>query len=390
MAAGSVRALTLEGTRQLSLREYPYPAGLPSGAALIRMEFSGICGTDKHSYKGEIFQYGGRPLPLPVIPGHENVGVIEALGGEFLDHDGVPLKPGDRVVIAANLPCGRCYFCRNGHPYYSCVEKLDYGNNLSARNPPHLFGGWGEILYAAPGSILFRYPDTLPVELGVLVEPLAVTGCLDKAKSWASDWEPFRPADTVVVLGVGPIGMCHLVKARFLGAGVLIAVDLSDYRLEMAKRFGASETVRGGDDKVVRERVFGLTHGRGADVVVDCTGVPAGFRLGLDLIREGGLLIEVGAFVDGGDVPLNPHRDILAKNARIMGVAGDDLAAYSTGIAMMETTLDRFPWQDLISHRFSLDEHEAAMAAALGPDSMKVVYAPNTVLDPTRRVPPPS
>jgi L-iditol 2-dehydrogenase len=331
------------------------------------MEFSGICGTDKHSYKGEIFQYGGRPLPLPVIPGHENVGRIEALNGEVLDQDGAALGVGDRVVIAANLPCGRCYYCRNRHPYYSCVEKLDYGNNMSAANAPHLFGGWGELLYAAPEAILFRYPESLPPELGVLVEPLAVTGCLDKAKSWASDWEPFRPGDTVVVLGVGPIGMCHLIKARFLGAGAVIAVDLSEHR----------ETIADSDLEAVRQRVRAATAGRGADVVIDCTGVAAGFRLGLDLIREGGLLVEVGTFVDGGDVAVNPHRDILAKNARIMGVAGDDLAAYATSIAMIEATRDRFPWLELITHRFRLEDAEAALEAALGQNSMKVVFTPN-------------
>jgi L-iditol 2-dehydrogenase len=248
---------------------------------------------------------------------------------------------------------------------------------MSAAKAPHLFGGWGQLLYAAPEAILFRYPDSLPPEPGVLVEPLAVTGCLDKAKSWASDWEPFRPADTVVVLGVGPIGMCHLIKARFLGAGTIVAVDLSQYRLRVARRFGADESVAGGDPVAVRERVMALTHGRGADVVVDCTGVPAGFRLGLDLIREGGLLVEVGTFVDGGEVPVNPHRDILVRNARIMGVAGDDLGSYATGIGLLEATQTKFPWMEMISHRCRLGDAERAMAAALGPDSMKVVFQPN-------------
>jgi L-iditol 2-dehydrogenase len=280
-------------------------------------------------------------------------------------------------VIAANLPCGRCYYCRNRHPYYSCVEKLDYGNNMSAADAPHLFGGWSEFLYAPPEAILFRYPEDLPPELGVLVEPLAVTGCLDKAKNWASDWEPFRPADTVVVLGAGPIGMCHIIKARFLGAGSIVAVDLSPYRLDVARRFGADRTITGGDPAAVRAEVLALTHGRGADVVVDCTGVAAGFRLGLDLIREGGLLIEVGTFVDGGDVPVNPHRDVLAKNARIMGVAGDDLAAYATSIGLLQATQHHFPWAKMISHRFPLHEADEAMATALGPESMKVVFMPN-------------
>ncbi|HET7716015.1 MAG TPA: zinc-binding dehydrogenase [Bauldia sp.] len=376
MTIETVHAVTLEGTRSIALRSYPFPHQLEDGTALVRMEFSGICGTDKHSYKGEIYQYGGRPLPLPVIPGHENVGVIAGIEGEVLDQDGVPFAVGDRVVVAANLPCGRCHACRNGHPYYACVEKLDYGNNISAKDAPHLFGGWSEYLYVARTALLFRFPDTLPPELGVLVEPMAVTGCLDKAKSWASDWEPFRAADTVVILGVGPIGICHLIKARFLGAGRVIAVDPSQYRLDLARAFGADNTVRSADREDTRAAVLGMTHGRGADLVVDCTGIAAGFRTGLDLIREGGLLIEVGTFVDGGEVAVNPHKDILAKNARIMGVAGDDLAAYATSIKLMEATLDRFPWQKLITHRFSLAEAEAAMTQALGPDSGKVVFEP--------------
>ena len=205
-----------------------------------------------------------------------------------------------------------------------------------------------------------------------------MTGCLDKAKGWASDWEPFRPADTVVVLGVGPIGMCHVIKARFLGAGTIIAVDLAEFRLAKARQFGANETIAAADPKALRERVFALTYGRGADVVVDCTGVAQGFRLGLDLIREGGLLIEVGTFVDGGEVAVNPHRDILAKNARIMGVGGDDLSSYATSIGLLAATRTQFPWMEMISHRFRLDQAEEAMSTALSADSMKVVFTPNT------------
>ena len=283
------------------------------------------------------------------------------------------------MVVAANLPCGRCYYCRNGFPYYSCVEKLDYGNNLSAKNAPHLFGGWSEYLYAAPTAILFRFPNSLPPELGVMVEPMAVTGCLDKAKNWSSAWEPFRTGDTVL-LGVGPIGICHLIKARFLGAGRVVAIDLSEYRLSMARRFGADDVILSGDSVDTQKEILRLTFGRGADLVIDCTGVPQGFRMGLDLIREGGLLIEVGTFVDGGSIPLNPHKDILAKNARIMGIPGDELSAYSTSIRLMETTQNRFPWKELITHRFRLDQAHDAMSVALGPNSGKVVFAPQQQL----------
>ena len=115
-----VKALTLEGKGDVKLKEYPYPK-VEKDSVLIRMEYSGICGTDKHSYQGWFDQKGGRSLPLPVIQGHENVGVVEEIGSEFLDYDGRPLKVGDRVIPAPNVPCGRCYSCRNNHPYYYCL-----------------------------------------------------------------------------------------------------------------------------------------------------------------------------------------------------------------------------------------------------------------------------
>lgn len=272
MGRSFVKAAT-QGPRQLRVQNDPWLT-VGEGAAIVRIEFAGICGTDKHSHQGEIVQYGGKRLPLPIIPGHENVGVIEEMGGEILDHGGQPLSVGDRVVVAPNLPCGRCYSCRNHHPYYFCTAKRDYGNNLSAADSPHLFGGWSEYLYALPGSQLFRYPDSLPPELGALIEPMAVTACLDKAKSWSSEWEPFRVGDMVAVLGVGPIGLCHVAKARLLGAGAILATDLSGFRLGVARSFGATEVADAADPADVTACVRRLTGGRGADVVVDCTGVP--------------------------------------------------------------------------------------------------------------------
>ena len=369
MGRSFVKAAT-QGPRQLRVQNDPWLT-VGEGAAIVRIEFAGICGTDKHSCQGDIVQYGGKRLPLPIIPGHENVGVIEEMGGEILDHDGQPLSVGDRVVVAPNLPCGRCYSCRNHRPYYFCTAKHDYGNNLSAADSPHLFGGWSEYLYALPGSQLFRYPDSLPPELGALIEPMAVTACLDKAKSWSSEWEPFRVGDMVAVLGVGPIGLCHVAKARLLGAGAILATDLSGFRLGVARSFGATEVADAAD---VTACVRRLTGGRGADVVVDCTGVPVGFRQALDLIREGGMVLEVGNFVDSGEIGINPHRHILVKCARIIGVGGDDLAAYATSIRLIEASRRVMPWEAAITHRFALEDAEDAMAAARGPDSMKVVF----------------
>src|SRR5207253_5590763 len=181
-------------------------------------------------------------------------------------------------VVGPNVSCGKCYYCRHDFPYYFCENTTDYGNNLSAKDPPHLFGGWSRYMYIVPGSFLVRVPDDLPSEVAVLTEIMAVTVGLDRAKQISAfPNESFRFDDTVVVvLGVGPLGMCFLMKARMLGAGTIIAIDLSDFRLEFASRLGADHALNA-RQTTARERlafVRDQTHGRGADVVIECAGVP--------------------------------------------------------------------------------------------------------------------
>ena len=237
-----VRSVVLEGKGKLSLKNFPYPE-VKKNCAIIKMEYSGICGTDKHSFEGFFHQKGGRPIPLPVIQGHENVGIIEEINGELLDHDGQKLKVGDRVVPAPNISCGKCFACRNNRPYYYCECKLDYGNNIGAGEEPHIFGGWSEYLYILPGSHLFKYPDSLDPRFGTFIEPLSVTGCLDKARQWSSEWEPFRSGDTVAILGTGPIGLFHLIKSNLMGAGRIISIDPSAFRTSIAQEFGATDII---------------------------------------------------------------------------------------------------------------------------------------------------
>ena len=245
MAAQGVLAATLVKPGQYEIREYPLPEPA-SGCVLVKMEMSGICGTDKHTFQGYTTQYGSKKLEFPIIQGHENVGTVAAIGGYggYTDFEGVPLKVGDRVVVGANVCCGKCYYCRHDFPYYCCEDMTDYGNNLSAKNPPHLFGGWSQYIYIVPGSFLVKVPDELPSEVAVLTEVFAVSVGLDRAKQMSAfPNESFRFDDTVVVLGVGPLGMCFLMKARMLGAGTIIAVDLSEYRLNFAKRLGADHVI---------------------------------------------------------------------------------------------------------------------------------------------------
>ena len=119
----SVKAAVMKEPGVIAVEQFPLPEPEP-GAVILEMSMSGICGTDKHTFRGETLQYAGTPherqIEYPLICGHENVGRIAATGGEVLDSEGQPLRPGDRVVPAANVSCGRCWFCQNGPPYYMC------------------------------------------------------------------------------------------------------------------------------------------------------------------------------------------------------------------------------------------------------------------------------
>ena len=378
-----VHAAVMTAPCHIEVRTFPLP-GLEAGAALIQMDMSGICGTDKHTFSGHTTQYAGteheRTIPFPIIPGHENVGRIARVGPSsqpLLDFYGQPLAEGDRVVVAPNLVCGHCYYCRHGFEYYFCANLEDYGNSLSCARPPHLFGGWADYLVALPGSYLFKVPEDLPSEVAVLTELMAVTTGLDKAKQFSAvDSEGFRFGDTVVVQGVGPVGICHVMKARMLGAGEIIAIDRSPSRLNMALELGADYALNltEMDQRERLEAVQDLTHGRGADLVVECAGVPQAVPEVLELLRPGGFYIECGNFSDMGSVLINPHL-LCSKNVRLIGVNGEAATAYGPSMQALRRYAQHYPVHKVVTHRYPVEQAEAALRLSLTEDCMKVVIA---------------
>jgi threonine dehydrogenase-like Zn-dependent dehydrogenase len=184
--------------------------------------------------------------------------------------------------------------------------------------------------------------------------------------------------DTVVVLGVGALGMCFLMKARMLGAGSIVAVDLSDYRLQFAQRLGADHVLNVAHTTLAErlEFVRSLTHGRGADMVIETAGVPQAVPEGLEMLRLGGLLVEAGNFSDLGEVPISPHRHLCAKSVRILGVGGEEPASYGPSMRQMARYMRQYPLREFVSHRFPLRDVEAAVHKSIAPDSMKVAIAP--------------
>lgn len=382
-----VQAATLVAPGQIEIRDYPFPGDLEPGAVLLRMIASGICGTDKHTFRGETVQYAGtameRTTPFPIIQGHENLGIVEAVGpGGAIAYDGTPVRAGDRAVPAPNRACGACRNCQRGFPYYLCRNLENYGNSLSCAEPPHLFGGWAEFLYLRPRTPVFRVPPDLPSEVAVLTEIFAVTHSLERV---AAIRRPggFRPGDTVAVVGVGSLGMAHLVKAALMGAGQVIAIDKSARRLALAQRLVNAGTVAVGssadsDEDAVRAQVLDMTDGEGADVVVNATGFPGSFSLAASMVRDAGTILEVGAFVDMGPEAFNPAV-ICGRSLTVMGTGGEDLQAYDGTIALLARHGGAIPFAEMVSHTFRIADAALAITTSMDADGATKVLISNTL-----------
>ena len=369
-------------------QEFPRPR-LEDGAALLRMEMSGICGTDKHTYQGETKQYAGTPAetdtPFPIIQGHENVGVIDEItpsAAERLEFYGQRLAVGDRVTMCPDVVCGRCYSCTHVLGYVWCDRSECYGNSFTSAVTPHLMGGWAEYLYLRPDTFVYKVPSGLSPRVAVLAEVMACTASLDKVKEFSSyAMEGFNSGDTVVVIGSGPLGLLHIAKADLMGAGRIIATDLSGYRLGWARRFGADETLdvsaTTSEERV--ERVRELTDGRGADVVLHMANTPRSFVEGIEMLKRGGMMLEMGNFADTGEVSLNVHRHVCSKNIRLIGLTNHPSTGYGPAMRLMERYADRYPFAEMVTHEFGLADADAAMRTSMSPESMKVTIVPSMV-----------
>lgn len=383
--ADTVRAAVLVAPGRYEVQRFPRPE-LPDGAVLMQVELSGICGTDKHTYLGETKQYAGTPAetdtPFPIIQGHENVGIVAEItpaAAERIEFSGRKLSVGDRITMCPDVVCGHCHECRHVMGYVWCENSECYGNSFTSATAPHLLGGWAEYLYLRPDTFVYKVPDGLSPRVAVLAELMACTASLDKVKEFSSyALEGFNSGDTVVVIGTGPLGLLHVAKADMMGAGQIIATDLSAYRLDWARRCGAEITLdvtaTTPEERIAAVRA--ATGGRGADVVLHMANSPASFIEGIEMLKRGGLMLEMGNFADTGEVSMNIHRHVCSKNIRLVGLTNHPSTGYHPALRLLERYADRYPFEEMVTHTFGLDEVDTAMRTSMSPESMKVAIAP--------------
>lgn len=357
-----VRAVAMTAPGKTEMRTYPYPTA-DHDSAILKVEMSGICGTDRHIFKGEALQLRGKSI-FPYVGGHEVIGTIVEIGdvaARTMDYDGQILRAGDRVAIAVEVNCGECWYCRNHYNNTTCENQIQaYGLHPNADVKPYLRGGFAEYMYIRPGTHLFKVPEELPTDVAVFVEEMAVAfHSLARASGpFAAVNEGFGPGMSVAVLGNGPLGLLHGIMASIQGAGLRIATDLSELRLAKAKQLYADVAINASsvsvEDRI--QQAKDLTEGIGPDLVIESAGEPEVFVEALRMVRKGGTVIEVGNWIDlGKSVPLDVMRHIASKNLHIHSVfhCGTN---WRPVLKILQQQASRYDFPALISHRMGLDQ----------------------------------
>ena len=342
----TIRVATYDGPgTRCQIRNVPRPK-VPDKAALIQIGACGVCGTDLHILKG----HWPKPLPWPITLGHELAGIIIEKGpGLETDFMGRPLTVGAKVMLPPLMPCGVCDYCVH-HPDRAnrCLNPTYYGRYLPFDKPPHLWGGWAEMVYVdlqmLPATKIYRLPDDMTLMLGSLSEPL--TSCI-RAMNRAVSIGGLRVGDTVVIQGSGPIGVLALVAARQMGAGRVIVIGAPDQpRLELCRQFGADATVCIDTHESAQDRIDAVRQvagGYGADLVVDCSGHRSAGPEGIEMLRDGGTYVEMGQFTDAGSIDTNWHR-ICVKDINLLGSWAFTANDIPLAIDMLQRVADRYPW----------------------------------------------
>ncbi|MGQ0645928.1 MAG: zinc-binding dehydrogenase [Gemmatimonadaceae bacterium] len=349
----------------IQVQEVPSPV-IADGAALLRVTYSEVCGTDVHLHHGRL-----SGVPYPIIPGHVSVGEIEEVGGSIRDAEGRRFERGDRVTfLDVHETCGRCYHCLVTKQSTRCPGRKVYGITYSSTEG--LLGGWAEALWMKPGVHMLRLPDELDAETFI------GGGCGLVTAMHAIDRAEIRMGNTVAVLGVGPVGQSIVALAALSGADRIVAVGDPDARLEFAHRMGATDTlglsVAAGDRAAA---VKDMTHGFGVDAVIEASGAPEAVSEAFDLVRDGGRIVVCGHYTDNGDVRIHPHWQINRKHVELRGCWGSDFSHFHRAIKVAAKHRARVPWRDMVSRAYGLHEANAALAAVARREVTKALIVPS-------------
>ena len=322
-----MKALVYHGPGKKAWEEKPKPVLQQPTDAIVRIYKTTICGTDLHILKGDVTEVTeGRIL------GHEGIGIIEEVGSAV-----TTFQKGDKVLISCISACGKCVYCRKGM-YSHCV----HGGWILGHTIDGTQAEYVRIPFA--DTSMYPIPDQADDDAVVMLSDILPTGFECGVLNGQ-----VKPGDTVVIVGVGPIGLAVLLTAQFYAPATIIVIDIDDNRLQVAKNLGATHVINSQEKDAVKE-VFSLTENVGADVAVEAVGIPATFELCAAIIAPGGRIANVG--VHGKPVEL--HLETLwSKNITITTRLVDTI---TTSMLMKTVLSHKLDGKQLITHHFALND----------------------------------
>jgi threonine dehydrogenase-like Zn-dependent dehydrogenase len=357
MVAETMMAVRTYGPRDYRLEEIPVPKPGP-GELLIEVGACGICASDMKCWLGGELFWGaegkGGYVEGPCTAGHEYAGRVVALGDGAGERHGVGL--GERVVAEQIVPCGECRFCQSGE-YWMCRRHFIFGFKRQTN------GGMARYNLFPAQALVHKVPDSLSEGEAAYIEPAAC--------AWhAVDRGEIKEGDTVVICGVGNIGLCMLQIAKMSKPGHLIALDAKPYRLELARQLGADVAIDVTQEDAV-QRVRALTDDYGCDVYIEASGNPAGIAQGLQMIRKLGTFVEFSVFNE----PATINWTIIG-DTKELNIHGSHLGPYcypKTIAAIANGSLNVKP---LIADAYPLTSFAEAMQASLSGGVLKNLVTP--------------
>jgi len=344
-----MRAVTFQAPGVVAVEERPEPELLDPEDAIVRIEATGVCGSDLHIYHGRVQIEPGFTI------GHEYVGTVLAAGDRV-----TRVAPGDRVLGCFQTACGGCWFCRRGL-YHRCEQSRTFGHGATLGS---LQGTQADMALVPHADLVLRkVPEGMSDDVALFAGDVMGTGFHAVVASG------MRPGDAVAVLGLGPVGLCAVQVARACGAARVIAVDSVPERLQVARGFGA-EAVHLTDEDV-RAAVKGATDGRGVDVCIDAVGDPRALDMALRLTRACGSVQCIGVYAERAEV----HMGLLwLKAINLRGGHANVLAHVDPVLEMMAAgVLDPSP---LVTHHMKLDEAPEAYAVYDRREALKIILTP--------------
>ncbi len=348
----------------LKVKEIDIPK-LSQGQMLVKITSAGVCGSDVHMFEGK-----DPRVQLPMILGHEGVGIVVGINGEKRTVLGEKVKEGDPIIWNRGVLCGKCYYCVVVRQPALCENRWAYGIHRSIDIYPYLNGCYAEHIILSEKTDVLLLDNRDPA----VYVPVSCSGA---TSAHAFEYARINPGDTVLIQGPGPLGVFLVAYSKSSGAGNIIVIGGTQNRLEMCYHFGATHIInrKTHNKEQIMEFILSITNRRGVDIAFEASGNIEAIIDGIPFVRIGGTYITAGFGEPAGDVKFPWFEYVVRKNITLQGVWVSDTRHVLHALRTVQANFDAF--SKIITHKFKLEDATTALKSVSERKAMKAVIMPN-------------